>query len=375
MRRSLPNSHFVIGNKAGDADSIVSAITLAYVESIGGETRKTPIVSIPRGDLETQRPETSFLLKLAGVSTKHLLFVDDELIKNDAYGVNVTLVDHNLLEESLQAKNWTVLEIVDHHQDERQYLDTCSGAARTIAFSNDQALVASANTLVAERLKELWKVPSYPASLGVLLLGVILLDSVNLSPQVGKVTQRDRDAVQNLLDNTRWQDLTEESQKVLQVTNTSAPNITAFFDALQNAKYDSSFWKSISVRDALRQDYKAYDCFGVSTVLIPLQDFLSKTDLVPGIQQYMAEVGVNFLGIMLAFEEDGDLRRQLVLCSADKLLLDKMVDYLLRDNSLMLDEIHRSESLGLYLRAFNQRHIKLSRKQIAPILHHFFRNT
>lgn len=183
-RKTQPTQHIVIGNEAGDADSIISAITLAYIESEQENMWSTPIVSIPTADLATQRPEVKLLLELAGIdnATSDLFFVDDPLIEDDEYApTRVTLVDHNVLAEKFQGKNWTVVEIVDHHQDEGRYLETCSGAARTIAFADDKALVASACTLVAERLKKVWT-PLYPSSLGLLLLGVILLDSVNLSP-------------------------------------------------------------------------------------------------------------------------------------------------------------------------------------------------
>jgi exopolyphosphatase len=411
----------ILGNVAGDADSVVSAITLAYVEASlqPNNQPKTPIVSIPRHDLETQRPETSYLLKLAGVELQHLLCIDeyDAVINtaNDTGGaVNVTLVDHNVLDDgSLQIGNtnwnwnWTVVEIMDHHQDEEHHLDTCplGSTARTIAFANGQALVASTTTLVAERLRELGNTSNcYPASLSLLLLGVILLDSVNLSPQVGKVTQRDQNAVEDLLHHTCWYELPRNVQKVLQMTTANKmyilPNATALFCALQEAKYNPKFWRSLSVPDALRQDYKAYSSsssrggvgtsngtttidLGVSTVLMPLTEFLAKRNIMSGINQYMNSVNVNFLGIMLAYEENGCLYRQLVLCCKgpnNHALLDHVVNELLLTNRannvtlLQLEEIHLGslqsgdDNSLLYLRAFHQHNVQSSRKQIGPLL-------
>jgi exopolyphosphatase len=288
-RKERPTRHFVVGNTAGDADSIISAITLGYIESVKGVTEKTPIVSIPRADLETQRPETVSLLKLAGISHAAgvLLFVDQPVVTESTEATEVTLVDHNRLADIFQQKDWKVVEIVDHHRDERMYMDTCSGSSRWITFDDNKALVASACTLVVERMKELWRPPD-PSSLGVLLLGVILLDSVNLSPEAGKVTQRDRDAVQSLLVDTNWQGLPQESKEVLKVSPSSGPNTTAFFHALQETKFDPGFWNSLSVRHALWLDYKDYSykdgVFGVSTVLMPLDSFLVKQDLITGIQ-------------------------------------------------------------------------------------------
>jgi exopolyphosphatase len=384
-RKEEPTRHFVVGNEAGDADSIISAITLAYVESVKGITEKTPIVSIPQADLETQRPETVLLLKLAGISNASgvLLFVDQPVVTESA---EVTLVDHNRLADTLQQNDWKVVEIVDHHHDQGMYMDTCSGTSRWIAFAHDKALVASACTLVAERMEELWRKP-YPSSLGVLLLGAILLDSVNFSPQAGKVTQRDRDAVQILLNDTNWQELSQESKEVLQITSSSGPNTTAFFDALQDTKYDQGFWMSLSMRDALRLDYKEYTykdgLFGVSTVLMPLDSFLLKQDLIAGIQRFMVERNMDFLSIMLASENDDRLSRQLVLCGTESFPLTDMVQFLVYSDydqdSLELMEMPSisipPDKSGLSLRFFDQRNVEASRKQIGPILLEFFYTT
>lgn len=386
-RKRQLTRHFVIGNEAGDADSIISAITLAYIESAQEIMEPTPIVSIPKADLATQRPDVNLLLELAGIAnaSADLVFIDDPLIEDDAYSASVTLVDHNVLAETFEGKDWTVVEIVDHHQDEGYYLDTCYGSARTIAFADDKALVASACTLVAERLRKVWT-PPYPASIGLLLLGVILLDSVNLSPEVGKVTQRDRDAVEDLLENTEWQDLPKETRTAIGTTASDlVPNGSEVFDVLQDAKYDSSFWNSLTVRDCLRYDYKEFSygegqSFGVSTVLMPLQDFFHKDNLATGVLQYIAEVNVNFLGIMFAFEDEGHLFRQLALCGANGFPLEDVDAFLRRTNyyydPLDLKEINDASLLpddqDLSLQFFDQRNVQPSRKQIGPFLAEFF---
>jgi inorganic pyrophosphatase/exopolyphosphatase len=74
VRKTDPSSskHYVLGNEAGDADSIISAIALAYIDSIQPDVTivaKTPLISIPRADLATQRPETALLVDLAGYRT------------------------------------------------------------------------------------------------------------------------------------------------------------------------------------------------------------------------------------------------------------------------------------------------------------------
>lgn len=388
QRTNDPTNHYVIGNEAGDADSIISAVTLAYIESVQETTESTPIVSIPKADLASQRPEVKLLLELAGIcnATSKLIFVDDPLIENDNAAYKVTLVDHNVLEEKFQGKKWTVVEIVDHHFDEGYYEKTCSGAARNIAFDHGKALVASACTLVAERLNNEFT-PPYPPSVALLLLSVILLDSVNLSPEVGKVTQRDRDAVADLLENTDWHDLPMESQIKLGITSSSAfvPDTDDIFKLLQDAKYNIKFWKSLSVRDCLRYDYKDFsyksNMFGVSTVLMRLEDFFRKENVTTGIIQYMdEEVGVDFLGIMFAYQVDGELFRQLAFCGRSGFPLDAVDSFLKRtgyyrhplDLKAIADKSLPTSSNELSLQYFDQRNVKPSRKQIGPFLVEFF---
>jgi inorganic pyrophosphatase/exopolyphosphatase len=72
-----PIKHIVVGNEAGDADSIVSALVWAFVKSNliddGAATEAlTPVVSITKNDIETQRPETKLLLKNTIPSLSHL---------------------------------------------------------------------------------------------------------------------------------------------------------------------------------------------------------------------------------------------------------------------------------------------------------------
>lgn len=379
--RDQKATDIVIGNAAGDADSIVSAIALAYIESTCRSSMdhpwKTPVVSIPRADLETQRPETMLLMHLAGLSRKaleSLLYIDDAV---DFSQLNVTLVDHN------SRDGWNVVGIWDHHLDEGKHKDT--SVSRVVAFEKEQALVASTCTLVAERMEDCMAKP-YPVSLGVMLLGVILLDSVNMSPQAGKVTDRDRKAVQQLLQGTDWKGLSHKAQATLHVdTTTGQPDTTAFFDALQNAKFDIDFWKGLMVRDALRLDYKTFGSkipFGVSTVLMPMEEFFHKHGLVSGIFEYMQDNQISLLGIMFAYvNERGHLCRQLALCATEGFSLEPLVEFMTSDKydgeSLELSEMdvrwnEASSHDGLHARFFAQGNSKSSRKQIVPIMLDFF---
>jgi len=409
-------------NKAGDADSIISAIGWAYTERLAAAAvdvnddqcssssstnnkHKTPVISIPARDLATQRPETSLLLELAGIAPEQhsdLLHFIDGTFWTNAQNLNVTLVDHNRMtigssDNDNNNVNHRVVEIVDHHLDEGFHRDTC--LRRTIAFADGKATVASTCTLVLERLQQ--QQPYYyyyPAPLSILLLGVILLDSVNMIPAAGKATPRDGAAIQRLLEGTDWTELHQPNNnsnnnnkhalKWVDVDNNQRqqPDTTALFEALQNAKFDPAFWKSLSVRDALRLDYKSFSygtndnngSFGMSTVLLSMDDFLNKNALTTSIRSYMQDMQVDFFGIMLSFSssEDGSMQRQLVLCSNDNFSMDDLVIYLQQPESPLKLTERKDKSTTkegeLTMRCFDQGNPKASRKQVAPLLLQFF---
>ena len=403
--RHRPTFHLAIGNEAGDADSVISAMVMAYLESVAqnnshSEEYTTPIVSISREALVSKRPEIALLLQLAGISTEMLLCVDDPILfQRDMSEYIITLTDHNVVEAKFQSKNWTVVEIVDHHFDQGWYLDTCYGPHRSVAFAKGRPTVASTCTLVAERLR-LVVCPPYPAPIGILLLGVILLDSVNLSAEAGQVTQRDRDAVKDLLQNVEWDQLSNETrQRLSMLEDDHAPGTNLLFRTLQAAKYDPRFWQDMSVMETLHYDFKEYfssdEMFGISTILMPLDQFLHKRNLLEGILQFMTLLQTDFLGIMLTSLRDDDdsneqtlssstkgtLRRQLMVCGTHNFDTDSFVSYLLSSHyheaDLELVEIDTKDTAdpddtNPPCRFFEQHHVESSRKQIGLIFQEYF---
>ena len=402
QRVTTPSKHLVIGNPAGDADSIISAITLAYVESVKDGEKKTPVISISEHEMNTTRPEVALLLDLVGISdlSSSLLFVDSPVIKRDisSNNIDVTLVDHNVLDERFGPargkKGWCVREILDHHHDEGHYQDTCANANRNIAFEDDKALVSSTCTLIAEKLQEVWD-PPFPASIALLLLGTILLDTVNLSSEVGKVTQRDIDAVDGLLASTRWTRLSDHAWSILQIEEADPrPDPSKLFNLLQAAKYNEDFWSSLSVTSGLRYDYKDFavggtEKFGVSTVLMPMESFLSKKSLHSSIRRFMDEEDISFLGIMFASQIGNGvgIHRQLSLCGKDipSDMLSRAAEYLnnpglgFGGDGLDLQPVFVPHAVtsafadrGIKIQNFDQNNIQPSRKQIGPMLEIFF---
>jgi exopolyphosphatase len=440
--------HFVIGNEAGDADSVVSAIAHAYLlhstgasaddtssdpeqQRAGGVVVVVPVVSIPIRDVQTQRPETLFLLQtLAGITKLDELLCDiDELVEFVSVHAGrrhpITLVDHNQISSRLQQPPYattdpTILEvvgIVDHHRDMGFHAETCSEAplARNIAFdeSTGHSLVASTCTLVVEELVRIRTGGGPPLELppqvSVLLLGTILLDSINLDPRAGKVTDRDTAAVRELLRGTRWDGLGPEAKHALGMSGSNVqPDCSTLFHLLQTAKFDPEFWGSLSVRDALRLDYKQFStgdaasnsntaAWGMSTVLQDFDSFCNKADWERTISAYMIERNLDLLVVMLSTSSVGGgdattddrpatMKRELVLCDLRKgSIVNDLVGHLTGTPAplelRLVEMLNETQALSsdtsstVYVRAFHQGNAKASRKQVAPILFDYFEAT
>ncbi len=384
-RKKNPTRSFVIGNDAGDADSIISAICLAFIEG------KTPIISISRDAFVFERPEVGALLDLAGISnaSADLLFIEDLNMILDSSKDNevweLTLVDHNIINESLYKfrRMFEVVEIVDHHADENMYTDTCFGAGRNVANENGRALVSSTTTLVAELLMKETRNP--PVSLSTLLLGVILLDSVNLDESIGKVTSRDKDAITSILTRTAWSSRSLHAFLKPSAGSQLTIDTNQLFSYLDQMKYSPELWNSFDVSRALGYDYKAFHYdgekarqrFGISTILMPGNEFMKKEGFLTKTAEFMRSKEVEFFGIMLTFydQDSGQFCRQLAFCSSrdvwrgigDNLIASKMY------TDLMLTEIvsQQLSSDVIDVHVYEQGNVTYSRKQIGPMLINF----
>lgn len=152
----------VLGNEAGDMDSIVCAIVYAYYQSIATATaaptgaaaaapvRWLPLINVPAKYLGL-RLDTIWLLQRHGVSADALTFIDgvgdlSAWAKRSGASVSVCLVDHNRLTESQAVLAPLITRIVDHHKDDAQYTATVPANRRTVQ------VIGSCTSLVASEL-------------------------------------------------------------------------------------------------------------------------------------------------------------------------------------------------------------------------------
>ncbi|KAJ3161079.1 Exopolyphosphatase [Geranomyces michiganensis] len=269
-----PRVTVVIGNEAADLDSLVSAVSYAYLKSTTAPPGReyVPVVSIPRCDFAL-RTECPFTLRRAfdSVDIEALLtFMDeidlDALLAADR--LEMVLVDHNKLAPSLERFASTVVGVIDHHTDEELYKDAEPRLIR---------VVGSATSLVAEQ----WMAQSgaeahMEPGLATAMIAAVLIDTVNLVEEYARVTEDDRRAVKYLLPFARNSSVTPSAAVshtsgvsggggLDGITASSAASVSdddadkAYIKTLYNGVHHAKVSISgLPSSDLLRKDYKEW---------------------------------------------------------------------------------------------------------------------
>ena len=340
----------VIGNEAADLDSMVSAILYGQLASAcraPDAPLVVPVINCPRRDF-VLRTEAVYLFGALGVDVDALLFVD-EIDLEALYRtgrLHLTLVDHNILAADQEQYADAVDAIIDHHADG----GFCPQASpRTIEP------VGSDATLVAEAMLR-DRPDLIDAGSAMLLLGTILLDTVNLDPAAKRVTAKDKDMAARL-------------------GEVAGSNADDLFATLQAEKFNVS---ALGTGDMLRKDYKAWDTpsgtYGMSTVLTSLEDWIAKDPgLVAGLNTFLRSRGLVCLLAMMAYTNArGDFCRELAVYVPDSVLAADLTATLeasdLRLTRIRLADLKDPEQVML----FTQQNTSMSRKKLQPLLHQFF---
>jgi len=435
-------THFVIGNEACDCDSAISA--LAYAFRLASLARSPslqiiPVISCFRRDWPLRREAQDLLARCmqhdnnVNSSTaleNDLVFIDDVVSaltrsSGDAERkVTVTLVDHNVLKGPLALAlvdiginpETSVIEIVDHHIDSGRHAHVV-GPKRNIAFDSKGLLATAGSTctLVANDLLNDAQSPSLSAvdatsnferssidaSLAEALGSCILLDTVGLDESAGKATPLDFETISRLRSLIASERKLDESTQPL--------DSRAVFQRLMSLKQDSSFWKSLTIRQALEFDFKSFEIgssssFGTSSIMASLTDFLSGWNLssvsrtidqhrLSECADFVTDKGLSFQVLLSAVsvEKEGGLERGLAFvaiadskgaelaASVCSTLLNQTSDE--RENGegsidLKLEEVHvQNDNAKIYVRVFKQGNRKASRKQLAPLLQRLLTTT
>lgn len=333
-----------MGNEASDLDSMVSAIALAYIKRAKDKIC-LPLMPIVRADYKL-RTEAVYLFDRAGIDPDQLVFMDDIDLPDFMKKVNrLALVDHNKLSAPFESYKDKVSIILDHHKDEGLYLQ---------AHPRIIEPVGSCATLVGEILTR-----EYPdlinEQLATLLGGTILLDTINLNPQAGRVTPRDIKTAKDLLEYCPL-------------------DRGPFFKGLQEAKFNTS---GLNSHDLLRKDYKSLKSgklrWGIASVPLSLRAWNEKQ---PGLcQEFENFARANRLDALISMNafHDPEFNRELGVYCPDPCFHDRLVRFF-QEKDLQLAPL----SLGALpacrkgrICFYAQSNKEISRKKLTPFLENY----
>jgi len=339
-------THFVLGNEAADLDSMVAAVAAGYwltAASGAGGNLFVPLVNIPRADYKL-RTEAVYLLSAVGVEPDLLAFIDEvDLAAVQAAGtLRLVLVDHNALAAGQAQLGSAVTGVIDHHQDEGGFQDARPRLVEP---------VGSASTLVAEQLLDT-RPEAVEPELARLLLGTILLDTVNLDAEARRATEKD-------------------VQVAARLTEICGAERQALFDRLQFEKFNVD---ALDTPDLLRKDYKEYQMgevrCGIASVLLPAARWLEKDpQLGESLAAFARGRNLDLLLAMNAYT-DPDFKRDLVVWAADEALFTRVNAFLL-GSDLALEPLGAANAQGAAYAAYVQGNAAYSRKKLQPLLQGF----
>ncbi|WP_320044401.1 DHHA2 domain-containing protein [uncultured Desulfobacter sp.] len=337
----------VFGNEATDLDSVVSAIGLAWVLGNGtNPCSALPLIPTKRDDFRL-KTESRWVLSQTGIDIKNLFFIDDiqplETLISRVRGF--ALVDHNRPANGFLKYEEKIKFIMDHHEDLKLY---------PYALGRIEP-VGSCATLVGEDLIKESKDPAkkIPQSLAALLLGAILIDTVNLDPKAGRVTPRDQSVAKHL-------------------TSIAGLDTDTFYQGIRAAKSDI---REMDTRDLLRRDCKTFQFNKVSCTVasVPLdleRWMIRDMNLATGIESYAKEVQADILMTMNTQRMPEFSRGISVFCKSP--VLFTTISAMLAFN-LDLEIITPPQGFACGdVHFFRQGNLSLSRKKLEPILDQYF---
>ena len=342
--------HIVMGNESADLDSIVSASMYAYFlhhHSSRNDINIVPLINTRSSDIRL-RPEVIFLFADAGVDIENLAFQDCFHPEEPhlAGRLKLTLIDHNDLSPSQSHLKNAVVEIMDHHVDEKQFLNI---AHRVIEP------VGSCATLVAECILD--TAPELlDTHLVKFLFGPILLDTVNLDPSKGRCREKDVSIASRLL-------------------KLGPFSRTKLFEKLMEKRSDLS---SLAPHDVMIKDFKVWTAnefrFGISVIPIKLERWLSQNpDVLFTIREFAGTMKLD-LYLIMAYHVETVFAREIIGYSAEPKVLSRAYSSFLKPvldlNPLM--NIHfQSEIMENFIISI-QSNSDISRKILAPKLRQYF---
>ncbi|KAK9895676.1 DHH phosphoesterase [Cystobasidium minutum MCA 4210] len=414
---SLEGWVIVMGNEAGDLDSIASAIGYAYFASQTASSstsatsstspyRYVPLYQTEKADLHL-RPENTEAFKRSNIDAgSQILFLDDlkgQESKLSSRGVKYALVDANNIgprfhdDSTSQAhKGDMVIGIIDHHEDlgffrnaKPRWIQVPTGSCASLVMEYFYPLLNDSNKNV-------------PAHLADLLISAIIIDTDNGKPAPkGKAVDTDLAALSDLVPLSSFVASSSDTISIASVdsqSNGSTQILASWHATLVDKKYDLS---PLQGRDLLRRDYKEYESelkhirYGLSSVPMALQDWLDRREIggkweniLIEMEDWGKERELDIVGVLTSYlqtKKDGTTkkRREHLYLVRERLdnqpvppeTLKSVFSHLEKDATLDLDELRignptfaESSEWNSRVFTYEQKITQATRKQVAPAM-------
>jgi inorganic pyrophosphatase/exopolyphosphatase len=350
-----------LGNVSCDMDSAIGAILLAYYMSNKEEYDKDygnyekfwiPIINCPRNEI-CARIDISYHLKSFGIDLTKLVYIDDLDINyySEKNLLKLAIIDHNKLDLSQQAWADSVVFIVDHHVDLKEYpnaekiLKFCGSACSLVInliFENHLD-----NEILSKEICHFFS-------------SAILIDTENFKPS---------------LKGTKW----SEEVDGLAVMNMTRVINKSMYEDLLNKKVDKKLNMELGLELMLRKDYKNYqwkNCIaGISVVFNPIHDIMSNfgiDNLRKSLKNRMTSNGLDiYLIITQLYLKTGEAFREIMIYDDNTERIQKITQLFEKKCSYPLQK-KKFTGLSKNFSFYFIKDESVSRKKVEPIFKEIF---
>jgi inorganic pyrophosphatase/exopolyphosphatase len=349
-----------IGNVSCDMDSAIGAILLAYYMSHKDDYFSDPgnfdnfwipVINCPRNEI-VARLDIASHLKLSGIDTEKLVYIDDlDINFYSSKGLlRLSLIDHNKLDITQESWAKSVVYLVDHHVDLKEYPDLdkvlqfCGSAcslAMNLIFQSDFA-----EQILTKEICQFFS-------------AAILIDTENLKPN---------------LKGTKWSD--DDVSAILEISRICNKK---YYDELISKKTDRQLNIGLGLELMLRKDYKNYqwkNCVaGISVIFNTFHEVMNSfgvEELRKTINKRLETNKLNFYAIITqTYSKTGEAMREIMLFDEDSNRLTKISEAFEKTSPYA---IVRKKFTG-YSKCFAFYMFKdssVSRKKVEPVLRDIF---
>lgn len=344
----------VLGNESCDLDSAVCSIVFAYFQNVCSTNKSgeiyLPVFNIPREELPL-KTEVSFVLKKYGVKDENVICRDELDFKflRENSEFSIVLVDHHILSDSMKNMTSFVSTILDHRpKDEASW--TYKGNVEVTI----EPVGSCASLVCAEIIKSAIGVQFLSDNTDVanLLYGTIILDTANFLPSADRARPLDFKMADKL-------------ENILNIKDDKENYKSIVFNEILTARIDCSSLNSLQL---LSRDLKIIKGLPLPGLPMLAKDFLKRDDCALAISKFCEKNKTTTILIIGLIVVDNAVTRDLAVCSIEECQLHKkVIDALLEANEPSF-ELEKSEEALSFCDHFEQHNIKVSRKQIVPII-------